>query len=109
MAICGIFDWFLDIIMVGPTCEMIKAFSHLQLPSDDRFPEQIIMDNLYGGTCNEKDDKRSILNFCLPICKEKGLEIIWYRPLPWKNNVRSIPYMKIVNEYCIDGQDPIWT
>ena len=109
MAICGIFDWFLDIIMVGPICEMIKAFSYIQLPGDDSFPEQIIMDNLYGGTFNKKDDMHSILNFCLPICKEKGLEIIWYRPLPWKNSVRSIPYMKIVNEYCIDGQDPIWT
>ena len=108
MAICGIFDWFLDIIMIGPTSEMIKAFSHLQLPNDDRCPEHIIMDNLYDRTCNEKEEKRSILNFCLPICKEKGLEIIWYRPLPWKNSVRSIPYMKIVNEYCIDGQDPIW-
>ena len=108
MAICGIFDWFLDIIMVGPINKMIKAFSHLQVPGDDSCPEQIIIDNLYDGTCNEKGDKRSILNFCLPICKEKGLEIIWYRPPKWKNRIRSIPYMKVVNEYCIDGQVPIW-
>lgn len=72
MAICGIFDWFLDIMMVGPTCEMIKAFSHLQLPNDDRFPEQIIMDNLYGRTCNEKDEKRYYFKFLPPYMQRKG-------------------------------------
>jgi len=108
MAICGVRDWFLDIIMVGPTSQIIKGFNYIQVPEDKRFPEQIILQNLYGGKFNEKDKIRSILNFCLPICKEKGIEIIWYRPPEWKNSIRSIPYMKIVNEYSIDGENPTW-
>lgn len=109
MAICGVRDWFLDIIMMGPTSEMLKAFSGLEMPGDNRSPEQIILENLYAGTFSGKDKIQSILNFCLPICKEKGIEVIWYRPPIWKNPIRSIPYMKIVNEYCIDGENPIWT
>ena len=106
MSICGINTYILDIFMIGPINQMTKAYKTLQDKEENRFPEGAILENMFDKSHQTKEEIREQINFALTRCQEHGLEITWYRPPQWKNPLRSIPYMKVISEYCRD--DFIW-
>jgi hypothetical protein len=54
-----------------------------------------------------RDEIKDIFNFSLDTCIENSIEFIWYRSEGWKSPLRTIPDMRIINEYCKDTF--IWT
>ena len=107
LAISGVNTYIMDVFLVGPIEQILKAYSSpLQAPGDLRCPEGIILESIFGKPNQSKEEIKEKVNFALTRCQENGLEIVWHRPPRWKNAIRSIPFMKIVNEYCKD--DFIW-
>ena len=37
---------------------------------------------------------------CLNLCRKYDIEFIWVRPPWWGIGCRTIPMMKVINEYC---------
>lgn len=108
--ICGIQTdtiYFLDLITCGKNHNM-NRFYQLQNIYDSNPPEHFLIKNYINKTIDiTKDDIRKNFNFSLDICKQYDIEFIWIRSDAWKNNIRTIPYMKVINEYCKDYF--IWT
>jgi len=98
--------YFLDIIVSGPINEMAKFYS-LQNKCDDRFIEKFLLENYLNKENLNKDDIRTSFYFSLNICIDNSIEFVWRRSEAWKNELRTIPNMKVINEYCKDTF--IWT
>ena len=77
-------------------------FYALQPIKDERYPEKFLMENYSNKVNLTKEDIRDIFNFSLSACIENNIEFIWYRPPQWKTPLRTIPDMRIINEYCKD-------
>lgn len=95
-------SYFLDVILVGNISYIFKYYE-----KDDEFQktnfrnaEQIMIENYTNKDIRTKDDIKNYLNFCKSICIKENIEIIWYKPSVWVNYKRSIPYTKLISEYC---------
>jgi len=98
--------YFLDIVVSGPINEMAKFYS-LQNKNDHRFIEKFLLENYLNKENLTKDDIRKSFYFSLNICIDNSIEFVWRRSEAWKNELRTIPNMKVINEYCKDTF--IWT
>ena len=92
---------FLQIVECGKVDAMCKFYT-LQLNSDKRPPEQFILDNYLNITNYNRENIRQKINFSLNICIQYNIEFIWFRPQHWKTPLRTIPNMRVINEYCKD-------
>jgi len=108
--ICGInyySIYILDIIVCGNINEL-SLFYKLQTDlNDKRYIENFLLETYYDKSGITKEDIKSKINFSLDICKANNIEFYWYRNNNWKNSRVSIPYMKVINEYC--NESFIWT
>ena len=107
MSLCGVelnelTIYYLDVILVGSIARMFKYYE-----KDDEFSksyfrncEQIMIENYANKDIRSREDIKQYMNFCKNICSRENIEIIWYRPHDWVNYNRSIPYMKLIGEYC---------
>lgn len=91
--------YFLDIIVFGRTDEMCKLYG-LQVINDKRFFEKFLIENYSGKQGLNKEDLKCYFNFSLDICKKHNIEFIWFRSLIFKTDDTTIPYMRVINEYC---------
>jgi len=102
--ICGIVThsaYIFDIIVSGSINELLKFYKVKQL-TDKRFPEQFLLETYLNKDNISLEDIKHNFYFSLDICREKNIEFIWYRNEGWINDFRSIPFMKVIQEYCTD-------
>jgi len=110
MSLCGVelymnnelLTYYLDVILVGSIARMFKYYE-----KDDEFGksyfrncEQIMIENYANKDIRSREDIKQYMNFCKNICSRENIEIIWYKPAEWVDYCRSIPYMKLIGEYC---------
>lgn len=103
--LCGIhtsITYFLDIIVSGRIDEM-RQFYTLQITNDTRPPEVFLLETYLNKASPSKEDIRKYLSFSLNICIENGIEFIWIRPYEWAGHSRTIPNMKVIEEYCTES------
>jgi hypothetical protein len=100
------FTFFIDIIIFGKIDEMCR-FYKLQEINDKQQPETFLIENYSGKTKLTKDDLKKIFNFSLTKCIDNNIEFVWFRPNTWANPFRTIPFMRVINEFCID-KEIIW-
>ncbi len=93
--------YFLQIIETGSIHEMLKLYG-LQSIHDKRFPEQFLLENYTNKSCLTRNEIKNVMHFSLDICVKHKIEFIWIRPAQWKSPIRTIPDMKVINEYCRD-------
>jgi hypothetical protein len=98
--------YFVQIMEYGSTNDMCR-FYVLQDINDGRYPEGFLTEQYLNKINLTRDDIKSIFNFSLDACIENNIEFIWYRPSHWKTSLRTIPYMRVIKEYCRDPY--IWT
>jgi hypothetical protein len=91
---------FLQILTAGPINEILKFYNKLQEPHDTRFPEIYLMETYLGKKDLTKEDIKTHFNICLNLCRKYDIEFIWVRPPWWGIGCRTIPMMKVINEYC---------
>lgn len=101
--LCGVelfhIHYFLDIIVCGKIENMLLFFCGVKQKGDTN-PERFWLDNYAKEPIHTKEDVKRHLNFANKICKENNIEIIWYRPYDCISFPRTIPYTKVISEYC---------
>jgi hypothetical protein len=97
--------YFIDIIVFGKISEMC-SFYKLQEINDKQCPEIFLIKNYLGKVNSRKEDLKNIFNFSLTKCIENNIEFIWSRSNKWKTPSRTIPYMRVIKEYCTESD--IW-
>ena len=105
--------YYSQLIIIGKINDMCR-FHALQSINDSRaeFGEKFYLENYSNKTNLNKNDIKNILNFSLNICFENNIEFLWFRPESYRQHpggriIRSIPDMKIINEWARDIY--IWT
>ncbi len=93
--------YFLDIIVCG-SIEKLEKFYKLQEKNDTTVLEVFLLENICGKKNLTRNDIKNNVEFTLDICRNNNIEFIWVRPPIWKKPFRSIPHMRVINEYCID-------
>jgi hypothetical protein len=58
------------------------------------------METYLGKKDLTKEDIKTHFNICLNLCRKYDIEFIWVRPPWWGIGCRTIPMMKVINEYC---------
>ena len=108
MAITGIYThtcgaYFLDILVCGSIDNMLKMFV-IKQPNNKRAFELYLLESYIGKTFSKlkKDEIKQYMTFCLEECKQNNIEFIWHRDKKWKTPKRTIPDMKVIQEYCDD-------
>lgn len=104
--ICGIdtdIVYHLDIITVGHIYNLLKFYNALQEPDDERPVELFLLENYNESSNITRDTIKVNMHFCLDICRNNTIEIIWYRDEMWKDPSRTIPNMRVISEYCNDS------
>jgi hypothetical protein len=91
--------YFLETIVSGKINDMCNFYT-LKLNNDGRYIEKALMEDYTNKKNLSRDEIRNIFNFSLTDCIINNFEFIWYRPQCWKSNSRTIPEMRIINEYC---------
>jgi hypothetical protein len=94
--------YFLQIMECGNINDMRKMYA-LQDINDTRYYEKFLMETYSGKTNLTKEEIKEIFHFSLNICIEHNIEFIWIRSEGWKNSLRTIPRMKVIQEYCKDS------
>ena len=103
--LCGVslfnMNYYLDIVICG-TCEQLLAmFSKLQQPTKHyKNPELYFLQNYTECEIQSQADIKQYLHFAKKKCIEANIEIMWYRPYDCVPFPRSIPYTKVLAEYC---------
>jgi hypothetical protein len=110
MSLCGVelymnnelLTYYLDVILVGNIACMFKYYEKDDECSKNYFRncEQIMIENYANKNIISKEDIKQYMNFCKEVCSKENIEIIWYKPADWADYYRSIPYMKLIREYC---------
>jgi hypothetical protein len=98
--------YFLQIIESGKIDDMCRFYT-LQDINDSRYPEKFLIESYTNKINLTRDEIKDIFNFSLDTCIENSIEFIWYRTEGWRTPLRTIPDMKVINEYCRDTF--IWT
>ena len=93
--------YFLDIIVSGKTDDMENFFT-IKYADDNRFIEKFVLESYINKTNLTKVDIRNHIHFSKDLCLKHNIDFIWYRNSSWKNAIRTIPDMKVINEYCKD-------
>jgi hypothetical protein len=99
--------YVLNIMVCGKLNDMYKFFNNKQYLNDYRSNEDFLLENYSKKTNLSKPDVSQICHFSLPVCIENNIEFIWIRSENWRNSFRTIPFMKVIQEYCTDTF--IWT
>jgi len=102
--------YFLDIVVVGRTDELSKLYGFQ--PFEDYYTKKIYVElfllRRYTGKYTlSRQEVKDIFAFSLDICKTYGIDFTWWRPHWWMQEGRTIPDMKVVDQYCRDSF--IWT
>ncbi|MAP67646.1 MAG: hypothetical protein CMF80_08120 [Candidatus Marinimicrobia bacterium] len=104
MTICGIETkmagiYFLDIIIAGPVDKLLSMFV-LKNPRDRTPFETYLLRNYTKKRKVSQEEMHTFFSFALSNCIENNIELTWYRDAKWKTPKRTIPDMKIIEEYC---------
>ena len=109
MALCGVelncnrlLSYYLDVILCGNIENMFTYFKNpaYNRKSYFRNTEQILLENYANADIHTREDVKLYMNFCKDICISEIVEIIWYRPDDWCVYYRTIPFTKLISEYC---------
>jgi hypothetical protein len=109
MTLCGLelyaegvlTTYYLEVIICGNIENLLKYYDkNDHLPNSSRNSEQIMIENYTNKHIHTSEDIKNYMNFCKSICIKENIEIIWYRPYDWVDYNRSIPFTKLVSEYC---------
>ena len=93
--------YFLQILEYGNISDMCRFYT-LQPINDRRYAEKFLMETYSNKVNLTRNDISDIFNFSLTACIENNIEFIWHRPPNWKSPLRTIPDMRVINEYCKD-------
>jgi hypothetical protein len=96
----GLGPFYLDIQVSGYLPEMVKMFNKLKSLDDKRPSEIYIIEEYTKKTNLSNADIKLYLNYCLDRCINNNIEMIWFHPNEGVNYQRTVPYMKVINEYC---------
>lgn len=100
-AICGIGNYFLDWVVAGRTEDMCRTYTIMHSNPPTHI-ELFLMDNYVGKRISSQDEIRAALHFTVNLCRQHGIEFTLFRKPDWAAPNRTIPNMRVINEYCTE-------
>lgn len=97
--LCGVGDYFLDIVTAGRTEDMVKTYKTHRV-DDGRTIEKFLIDQYSGKTSLTQAEIRQLFHFSLPLCREHGIEFVFFKKPDWAAPNRTIPDMLVISQYC---------
>jgi hypothetical protein len=97
--LCGVGDYFLDIVVAGRTEDMVNTYKTHRV-DDGRTIEKFLMDQYSGRSTHTREEIRTMFHFSLPLCRENGIEFVFFKKPDWIAPNRTIPDMLVISQYC---------